>query len=207
MCSSEYFRTPDNVMLPDTRCKHLSIEQIHSELLQYTLDLNVPAHIITEFETAKNLYLYTWFVYEFLAVADRQTLATLEGALKTRLDELNIARKEKDDLWKLLLKAEQQALIDWKDLPEDIAQTSLKPQPLSKCLKKIVKAHLSGNPVGIDLAIPRTEDMSLQLPGEAANPLPASQAIMAMEECPALPTGFTLLKFSCALINAIYTVH
>lgn len=207
MCSSEYFRTPDNVMLPDTRCKHMSIEQIYAELLQYTLDPNVPAHISAEFETARNLYLYTWFVYEFLAVADRQALATLEGALKTRLDELNIVRKEKDDLWKLLLKAEQQALVDWTDLPEDIAQTSFKPQPLSKCLKKIVKAHFSDKQAGNDLETPRAEDISPPLPGEAANHLPASQAIMAMEECPALPTGFTILKFSCALINAIYTVH
>jgi len=37
------------------------------------------------FETAKNLYLYAWFVYRFFPVAEKHALASLEFALRLRL--------------------------------------------------------------------------------------------------------------------------
>ena len=51
-----------------------------------TLNLHdgVPEDICIHFETAKNLFLYSWFVYRFGAVAEYHSLITLEFALKTR---------------------------------------------------------------------------------------------------------------------------
>ena len=40
------------------------------------------------FETAKNLYLYAWFVYRFYPVSEQHALATLEFALRERLAPL-----------------------------------------------------------------------------------------------------------------------
>lgn len=37
------------------------------------------------FETARNLYLYAWFVYRFYPVAEQQALISLEFALRERL--------------------------------------------------------------------------------------------------------------------------
>ena len=40
-----------------------------------------------QFETARNVYLYSWFVYRFYPVAEHQSLACLELALRERLKE------------------------------------------------------------------------------------------------------------------------
>jgi hypothetical protein len=51
------------------------------------LELNsaVPGDIAQHFETVKNLYLYSWFIYRFQPVAELQSLSCLEFALRARL--------------------------------------------------------------------------------------------------------------------------
>lgn len=213
MCSPEYFRTPDNVMLPDRRCKHITIEQIYPELQALTLDQDPPAALTIEFETIKNLYLYTWFVYEFMHIADRQALLLLEKALKIRCAELTIPSKQKDGLWKLLLKAEQHDLIGSEDLPADLLRhASFQPQHLSKSIKKIIKQHLAGyqsseQPASMEVENTRLEKMDQPLLNETISHLSAHPAALPAEENALLTVDFTILRLTCALINAMYAVH
>ena len=51
------------------------------------LHAGVPREIVLQFETARNVYLYAWFVYRFYPVAEHQSLACLELALRERLKE------------------------------------------------------------------------------------------------------------------------
>jgi hypothetical protein len=51
------------------------------ELTQY-----VPAAIRDQFDVALNAFVYSWFVYEFAMLAEQQGYATLEMALRHRLD-------------------------------------------------------------------------------------------------------------------------
>ncbi len=46
----------------------------------FPLNAGVPEHVAQHFETAKNLYLYSWFIYRFQPVAELQSLACLEFA-------------------------------------------------------------------------------------------------------------------------------
>ncbi|MBK1877970.1 hypothetical protein [Pelagicoccus mobilis] len=55
---------------------------------QFKLIDTVPEKVQVQFETAKNLYLYAWFVYRFYPVAERQALSTLEMGLREKLDPL-----------------------------------------------------------------------------------------------------------------------
>lgn len=48
------------------------------------VSLSCSLRIRIYFETAKNLYAYSWFVYRFHMVAQQHALATLELALRTR---------------------------------------------------------------------------------------------------------------------------
>lgn len=57
----------------------------HEQVSGLTLHAGVPRDIILQFETAKNLYLYAWFVYRFYPVAEHHSLACLELALRDRL--------------------------------------------------------------------------------------------------------------------------
>ena len=65
----------------------------HEAISSLVLSEAVPKEIAVQFETAKNLYLYAWFVYRFFPVAVHQSLACLELALRTRLVEEIRTRK------------------------------------------------------------------------------------------------------------------
>ena len=59
----------------------------HEQISAYALHAGVPQEIVLQFETARNVYLYAWFVYRFYPVAEHQSLACLELALRERLKE------------------------------------------------------------------------------------------------------------------------
>jgi len=57
----------------------------HARLDALQLHQGVPMHVRQLFETAKNLSLYSWFVYRFHPIAQLIGYASLERALKERL--------------------------------------------------------------------------------------------------------------------------
>ena len=65
----------------------------HSDIAGLSLHAGVPQDIAIQFETARNVYLYAWFVYRFYPVAEHQSLACLELALRDRLkDDIQTGR-------------------------------------------------------------------------------------------------------------------
>lgn len=61
-----------------------SAEGLHEALENIVLLPNVPEHVRTLFDTARNLSLCTWYVYEFHPIAELTGFLALEAALKTR---------------------------------------------------------------------------------------------------------------------------
>jgi hypothetical protein len=53
------------------------------------LDARVPSDIRGQFDIARNAFVYSWFVYEFASLAEKQSFTVLEMALRRRahLDE------------------------------------------------------------------------------------------------------------------------
>ena len=89
-------RTPELATQPDARCESFAIVDSagvrkatladrHAAVACYVLNATAPDAVRIHFETAKNLYLYAWFVYRFHPVAEQQALASLEFALRERL--------------------------------------------------------------------------------------------------------------------------
>jgi len=65
----------------------------HDEISAFALHAGVPQEIVLHYETARNVYLYAWFVYRFYPVAEHQVLACLELALRERLkDEIRTGK-------------------------------------------------------------------------------------------------------------------
>ena len=96
----EQLRTPDRVYEPDSRSRSLvtvdrrtgrsyprGIKDQYKIIAQFELDDAVPEQIAIHFETAKNLYLYAWFVFRFYPVSEQQALASLEFALRERFPD------------------------------------------------------------------------------------------------------------------------
>lgn len=67
---------------------------------RFILNQSVPEKIRSRFNTAKNLLLYTWFVYDFYPVAELHALSALELALRHRIgeEELKVLRKQRKQL-------------------------------------------------------------------------------------------------------------
>src|SRR5579859_627941 len=77
--STGYVRFENGAMRPVT------IEDRQRDIGKIKLTELVPQDIRIHFENAKNLSLYTWFVYRFGPVAEHQAFVTFEFALRERL--------------------------------------------------------------------------------------------------------------------------
>jgi hypothetical protein len=78
------FQTLDDITKPDPRCDHITIEKFHALLAELQLHAGVPEEVRTHFDTTRNLFLYSWFVYRFGRVAEWHACASLELALKIK---------------------------------------------------------------------------------------------------------------------------
>jgi hypothetical protein len=74
------------VTKPDPRHAQMVLElpEIHATLSEIVLSEHVPNNVRQLFETAKNVALYSWFVYRFHQVAELVAYSALELALKER---------------------------------------------------------------------------------------------------------------------------
>lgn len=70
----------------------LTVEDHYARIEQYALHDQVPDKIATQYDVARNLYLYAWFEYRFFNVAEANALNVLELAMKMRIGEAEIAR-------------------------------------------------------------------------------------------------------------------
>lgn len=92
------FKPLAEVMLPDVRhrwlvrlqsdgmVRNVGLEDLHKRMGQLILNSTVPEDVCTGFDTARNLFLYSWFVYRFRTVAEIQAYATLDFALGQRIE-------------------------------------------------------------------------------------------------------------------------
>jgi hypothetical protein len=106
---AECLRTLEAVFEPDPRTtgsetfdggafRPLQLADRHAAISTFVLGNSVPSGIRIHFETARNLYLYAWFVYRFFPVAEQHVLGTLEFALRLKmLDVLPPSRTAKWD--------------------------------------------------------------------------------------------------------------
>jgi hypothetical protein len=99
-------RTPEHATQADTRSEGIALVDAkgirpvtladrYEDIQSFELNLAVPHSIRVHFETAKNVYLYSWFVYRFFPVAEQQALTSLEFALRERLPPPANTRKGK----------------------------------------------------------------------------------------------------------------
>lgn len=77
----------------DGYIRRIRLEEVHARISEINLNSNVAVDIRTGFDTARNLLLYSWFVYRFQTVAELQAYATLELALKMRMGSEGIQKK------------------------------------------------------------------------------------------------------------------
>lgn len=112
----------DLTMLPDPRTTSfvkrmtsgewvpVTTKDYHDAVAKLELNPSVPENIRHYYETARNLYLYAWYIYRFFPVAEQQALSCIEFALREHTQENEDVPKHKT-LAKLLKYAHRQKLI------------------------------------------------------------------------------------------------
>lgn len=118
-------RTPEQASQADTRSegfalidatgiRAVTLADRYEDIRSFELNPTVPHSIRVHFETAKNLYLYSWFVYRFFPVAEQHALTSLEFALRERLPPPKLTRNGKpriEGLFDRLKRARELGLI------------------------------------------------------------------------------------------------
>jgi hypothetical protein len=65
----------------------MTVESIYAVVEPLRLNAGVPDEVRSHFEVARNLALYSWFVYSFHEVAAMQAMASLEMAVRAKSGE------------------------------------------------------------------------------------------------------------------------
>lgn len=81
-------RSEGFLRLDSSGFRPVTITDHHAGVAQFGLVATVPEQIKIQFETAKNLYLYAWYVYRFYPVAEHHALVCLEHGLRERCASL-----------------------------------------------------------------------------------------------------------------------
>lgn len=94
MCS-DHLKPLDQIGAPDPRHGVLAstLGRHHAVIELMQLDDSAPDDVLIHYETARNLLLYSWFVYRFLPLAEMQAYASVERALKLRIGEATLERR------------------------------------------------------------------------------------------------------------------
>lgn len=113
----------NEIYYPDSRNEIFvgSLEERHAYLENMTLKSDVPLEVKQLFETAKNLSLYSWFIYHFHQVSELIAFSALETALRMRYLKENASdgneKKRPPTLYKLLQYAKNENWITNEGFP------------------------------------------------------------------------------------------
>ena len=89
----------------------------HKDIDAIRMTSAVPGSIREEFETTRNLYLYSWYVYEFTAAAIPHALALVEKAIKEKCLRSEVKRPKHQGLRGLLKLSMREGWLTNADFP------------------------------------------------------------------------------------------
>ena len=218
---ADALRHIDSLMRPDPRSAYFSVieqGQSRSVTLQdridaiapYVLNPAVPESVRIHFETAKNVYVYAWFVYRFNAVAEQHALATLEFALRERLKMVGASgRKNKrmPALRELLTDALARGFIGNDRFPnrEQWALDIAKHRFSLDQIAKMERLGLTEMEVDDSDVAPTQHDLDHDWIGAFIEALPAIRNAYAHGSDMLRQTVLRTFEIVCDLVNQLFT--
>lgn len=109
----------DLIYEPDEREAHMvgSLADRHEAIAAIELIESVPIAVRQLFETAKNLSLYSWFVYRFHQVSELVSFSAMEMALRLKYQAENPESTRRTSLHFLLQHAKKESWISNEGFP------------------------------------------------------------------------------------------
>lgn len=158
----------DQIYEPDERQIPLiaSLEDQHAALKEIILNDAVPLDVRQLFETAKNLSLYSWFVYRFHQVSELTSFSALEMALRERylaenpIDEKS-KKKRPPTLYDLMQHAKKEGWITNEGF-SDSYQLARHNAEFNKMIEKS-KTHDFDKEPSMSIDVPSEEEVAEEL--------------------------------------------
>lgn len=191
-------KQPDEIFDPDPRSTSFvkldavgqhskTIGDHHRQIAAIRMTDRVPEEIRAEFDTARNLYLYSWYVYDFTVPATLYAHALIEKTVKEKCSRSGLAPPKHAGLKKLLKLSIRRGWLTNAafEYVLDLTQQQLVPPADSDRLPAIRSVPLY-DPTGADLcehlaeSLPEIRNMGAH--GEAGLGLPTT-ALHALEIC------------------------
>lgn len=79
----EYFQ---RINLETGHITRRSLDDHYQDIAAVEIGVAVPEDVRVQFDKARNVLVYSWFVYEFSALAEQHAFVTVEMALRTKLE-------------------------------------------------------------------------------------------------------------------------
>ena len=93
---------PDNRYLTEGRVdkatgalRRSKIDDLHDDMAAFEFPPHVPEDVVRSFNIAKSAYIYSWFDYELITVAEEHAYTVLEMAIRRRAKIENTGMSEK----------------------------------------------------------------------------------------------------------------
>lgn len=190
----------------------VTLAERHADVSQFELIQSVPLDVRVHFETARNLYLYAWFVYRFYPVAEQQALATLEFGLRERLtmsspDVYGPNSKWIPTLAKMLETARRDGLIDNGGMraTERWALRRARDRVANEATRKLIESGADSIEYDLDGAVPEPQDYSDDALSIFIETLPAIRNTYAHGRAMLHPTVLGTFEIVTDLINQIFS--
>ena len=98
-----------------------TIEEHYRDVAAIRLSGRVPAAIRHEFDTVRNLYLYSWYVYDFTVATDLYAYALMEKIVKEKCLRADVPLRGNEGLKKLLKLCIRQGWLTNADFDRAVA--------------------------------------------------------------------------------------
>lgn len=199
----------DEICEPDVRqafFRGASLDCDHAELSRIILSKKVPADVRQLFETAKNVSLYSWFVYRFHQVSELVAYSALEMALRLRYEKEK-GKKTNASLGKLLEHARKENWIHNEGFSY-LDETARRRAEYKKSLEAILsRGPDSDEPIPVD---PPTEQEiqeawnELDMVSGIVEATPKLRNELAHGSSNLIPSSIASLRVVAEVINQIY---
>ncbi len=220
VASCDALRSPEEALVADERTgffvrfdnegvRQVSLADRHAEISRYELVKEVPLNVRVHFENARNLYLYSWFVYRFHAVAEEHALGSLEYALRLRLIDggfVSAAKGEKMGLADLLKRAKKHDLIRNEEIKSRVRWATELARDRHSFLQidAMSRAGLTEMVVDDSNVAPTEDDLAYDWISVFVESLPQMRNDYAHGSQTLLPTVLRTFDIVCDLINQLF---
>jgi hypothetical protein len=151
------WKSKENIVAPDARylnearidpntgaIRRPEIGDLYDDMAELSLPVGVPSALIRQFNIARSAYVYSWFDYEMITLAEEHAYTVIEMAIRRRAKDENTGMSEKTGMRGAIDHARAKGWLSDEDY--GVMETGGEPIPYLTLLPVMRNDLLHGNP-------------------------------------------------------------